>query len=429
MLTVFPKFAHLRTVTMLTGLFCATAFLTPAFADEIRADSASALTNWQAALKSFQQAGASLGEAKPDRARIELAASSTNLASPYSLMATQFATQLDSAIATSSDPKNPKRVKAVVKLCAELRAYDVAVRLQTAASSAEELADDLTYAWRLFEAGNLKAALAEYKRKLAEETVDTFADYYREQIRLAEQRAGHQTNVQFSLDLVRLHYLKGLEEKADSLSAVQELYRVLPHAADATQGVAVVEAMISRLTVLGDEPGRDAWEDKLLTDFKTQTEACANVRLERGLRAFTGKDYPKALTLLRQVCAEYPDALAYGDAQYSLALVLQQQGKFDEAVAEYGKIFPSKVRDHDLDPEKSDDCKNYRHRAALRIAECYAAKADFTQALSYAEQARDRYTFVSYCKTCLAENKAFVEGRIHELREALAKQSPAVKSN
>ena len=424
MLTKSPKFARLQIVTLLMLIVCAIALVTPAPADQARADSSSALTNWQAALRSFQKTGASIGEDKLDRARTELAAASTNLAPPYSTMATQFATRLASAIATSPDAKNPGRLKAMVKLCADLRAYDVALRLQSAASSAEELTDDLTYAWRLFEAGNTKAALTEYKHKLAEETVDTFADYYREQIRLAEQRAENLTNVQFSLDLVRLHYLKGLEEKADSLSAIQELHRVLPHARNATQAVAVVEAIISRLTDLGDENGRDAWEGKLLSDFKTQSEACASVRLERGLRAFASKDYPKALTLLRQVCAEYPDALSYGDAQYTVALALQQQGKFDEAVEEYRKIFPSKVRDYDLDPEKSDDCKNYRHRAALRISECYAAEKDFTMALSYAEQARDRYTYVSYCKNCLAENKQYLETRISELRAALGKQSP-----
>ena len=425
MLPAFKKLVRFRTLTILPLILCATVFATPAFAEQSRLAPASALTNWQVALNCFQKAGASIGENKFDRARTELAAASTKLALPYSTVAAQFVTRLDSAIAISPDPKNAKRLKATVMLCAELRAYDVAVRLQSAASSAEDLEDDLTYPWRLFEAGNTKAALIEYKRKLAEETVDTFADYYREQIRLAEQRADNRTNVHFSLDLVRFHYLKGYEENADSLSAVQELHRVLPHAVNAKEALAVVEAIISRLGSLGDELGRDAWEDRLLSEFKTQPGACANVLLERGLRAFGKKDYPQTLTLLRQVCSEYSNTLAYGDAQYTVGLALQQQEKFDEAVEEYHKIFPSNVRDYDLDPDKSDDCKNYRHRAALRISECYAAKKDFARAISYAEQAKERYVYVSYCENCLKASKAHLDNRIKELR-ALAESQPSV---
>lgn len=412
-------------VTILVVMGCAPAFVTSALAGQSPTVAVGALTNWQVALKCFQNAGASIGQDKPDQARVELTAAATNLPPPYSTMAAQLATQLGSALGPSADPKSPKRVKALMKLCAELRAYDVALRLQSATSSAEDLEDDPTYAWRLFETGQLPAALAEYQRKLAAETVENFADYYRDTIRLVEQRATNLTSVPFALQLVRLHYLKGLEEKADSLSALQELYRVLPHATQPTQGVVVVEAIISRLIHLGDDLGRDAWEDRLLSEFKSSPEACASVRLERGLRAYASKDYPKALALLRPVCAEHPDTRAYGDAQYTVALALQQQGKLAEAVAEYKKIFPSKVRDHDLDLEKSDDCKNYRHRAALRISECYATQANFAEAISYVEQARDRYLFNSYCKNCIKDNKAFLETRIAELRALLAQQSPA----
>ena len=424
MLPAPPKFSRFLMVKILLCIFCATRLVTAAPVEPSRTGRSGALTNWQAALRSFQKIGTHIGDNNFDQARTELNAASTHLAPPYDTMAATFATRLASVLATSPDLKNPARLKATIELCADLRAYDVALRLQSATSNAEDLADDPTYAWRLFESGNIKAALTEYRRKLAEETIENLADYYREQIRLVEQRANNLTNVQFSLEFVRGHYLKTYEEKADSLSAIQELNRVLPFARDAAQSVKVVEAIINRLSNLGDENGREAWEDKLLLDFKTLPQACANVHLERGLRAFAQRDFSKTLTLLRRVCAEFPDTLAWGDAQYTVALVLQQQQKFDEAMAEYQKIFPSKVRDHDLDPEKSEDCKNYRHRAAIGISECFAAKKDFAQALSYAEQARDKYKFDSFCKNCLKENKESMEIRINALRDAVAKTAP-----
>src|ERR1043165_2465419 len=181
------------------------------------ATSSPALTNWQSALISFKKAGASVAENKFAEAKVELVTASTNLATPYNVMAAQFVTNLDSISTNKADAKNPAQRKAITELCADLRAYDAALQLQSAGSSADDLADDPTYAWRLLEVGKTDAAVAEYRRKLRDEAVETFAIYFKEQIRLAEQRAANLTNAQFSLELVRNHYLKDLEQKADSL--------------------------------------------------------------------------------------------------------------------------------------------------------------------------------------------------------------------
>ena len=90
-------------------------------------------------------------------------------------------------------------------------------------------------------------------------------------------------------------------------------------------------------------------------------------------------------------------------------------------MAEYAKLFPSQVNDYALNPESSEDCKNYRFRAALRISGCYEARKDLAQALQYAELARDRYKFVSYCKTCMQDTKESLDKRIAQLKEAVAK--------
>lgn len=375
-----------------------------------------ALTNWLTARVTFQRAGAKIAEADLDPARAQLAAASTTLPAPYNALAGKFVTQLETAAKLTNSTNNPARSKALVDLCAALGAYDQALKLQAGYYNPEELQDDPAYPWRLFESGQTPAAAAEYRRRIKEEMVETFAAHYKTQLRLLNQRATNLNSAAFSLVLVKEHYLRGFEEKADIFGALQELHRVLALTKDSNDAVTVIAEIIARLNTLGDAAGRDAWEDAILTRYPQETAACANVYLDRGLRAFGIPDYATALPLFRKVCTDYSTTPAYGDAQYSLALIHQREGRFDEAIAEYQKIFPSQVRDHDLDVNKSDDCKNYRHRTALRLADCYEAKKDFAQALAYAEAARDKYLFVSYCKNCIRDNQANVARRIAELQ-------------
>jgi len=406
-----PRLHSFRAVRLAAILF--SGFTLSSFAS-------SALTNWQTARLTFQRVGAAVDEANLSPARAQLAAASTNLPAPYNAMAAKFATELEAAAKLPADKDKPARSKALVELCAALSAYDHALKLQAKFCDQEELQDDPAYAWRLFESGQTTAAIAEYRRRIKDEMVETFTAHYQEQLRLLEQRATNLNSVAFAFRLVKEHYLRGFEEKADGFGALQELYRVLPLTRNSAESVEVIAAMIQRLAQYGDEAGRDAWENRILTSFANEPAACANVHLERGMRAFGAKDYATAMTLFRKVCNEYTDTPAYGDAQYTLALVHQREGRNDEAIAEYQKIFPSKVRDHDLDVNKSDDCKNYRHRTALRISECYVAKQDLTNALSYAEAARDRYLFVSYCKNCIRDNQDSLTRRIADLKSQLA---------
>lgn len=399
----------------------------PLLAEPVPAGPSGALTNWQTALSSFKKTGAFIGQDQYASAKVELSAGATNLPTPYSNMATQFLARLESALKQAPDPGDLGRRQTLAQLCAELRAYAAALRLSAPAggdSAAAEERDEPEFAWRLFEAGDVTAALREYKRKLAEEQVDMWQSHYREQIRLLEQRPANLTNVPFALQLVREHYLKGFEEKADLFGALQELTRVLPLARNSKEGLMVHQLIIKCLVGLDDTAGRDAWEEQLLKNFKGDMEACAQVHLERGLRAMERNDLSEAMPLFRKVCSEYPDTEAYGDAQFSVGVVLQLQEKYEEAVAEFSKLFPSKVNDYALNPDSSDDCKNYRFRAALRISGCYEAKKDFGLALQYAELARDRYKFVSYCKTCMQDTSESLDKRIAQLKEAVARKTP-----
>ena len=380
-----------------------------------------ALTNWQVALDSFQKAGALLGREKIEAATRELTLAATNLPAPYAGMAARFRDQFDRLPKpASARHRSPKELLALAEFCATLHAYDAAIHLQSKAGRDAGLADDSTYAWRLWESGDLKSALAEYQRRLAGEPVDMWKDHYRKQIKLIEQRAASRTNAPLALEVVQQHYLNGYEEKADPFGALRELTHVLP-SANRPDAIAVHKLIIKLLTDLDDAAGRDAWEEQLLALCPNDAEVRGEVFLERGLRAYRRKELPEALTLYRKVCVEYPTSSAYGDAQYSIGYLLQEQQKYDEAVAEYSKLFSSSVNDYAANPEDSDDFRNYRYRAAIRISECYEAKHDLPQALKYAELARDQYKFLSYCKNCLRETQEKLTHRIEQLQAAAKK--------
>lgn len=393
----------------------ATALVTTVMAHSAFAGQSSLVT-WQIPMESFKKAGEWIGSDKYDRARTELSSDSTNFSTPYDSMAGEYLGKFDAALKIS-DPKDPRRLDKLVDLCTDLRACEAALRLQSREkTNADD--DDLASAWRLWQSGDTKAALAEYHHKLDAETVDMWREYWKEQIRLLELIHTNRNSVPVTVELVQEHLLKAFEAKPDVFGALEELTGVLPHARNPGQSLLAHQLIIKTLDSIGDQAGRTAWENKVLSDFKTNSEACARVYVARGIRAYDKKDFATATTLFHKICSEYPDTQAYGDAQYTIALILEQQQKYDEAIAEYAKLFPSKVEDYVLPTDGSNgDYKCYRFRAALGISGCYDAKGDFAHALEYVEMARDRYKYLSWCKTCMADMKQNVDTRIAQLQE------------
>ena len=419
------KFAHARLARTTVGAACLVAFFTTRVtAAEQPAESAPALTNWLAASSSFKKVGAFIGQEQYSQAKSQLSSASTNLPAPYNKLATEVLSEFDAALKLSTNHADPQRLQTLVTLCAEISAYEAAISLPArcgAKPSAEELADDPLYAWRLFGSGDTQAALAEYKRRLDKEPVEFWQDYYREQIRLLQQRPAARTNAQMAIETVKEHYLKSLEAHPDLFGALSELTRVVPHLNSAKEAIPIYQLILKCLSRLGDESGRKAWQDKFLADYNSEPEVCAMVYLDRAQRAYHQKDMNAAEALFRRVCNDYAATSLYADALYGVGLVLQDEQKYDAALTEYTKIFSSNANENLLDPESSEDYPNYRFKAALRISECYEATKDLKKALEYALMARDRYKFVSYCKDCLRNTRQNVENRVKQLEQAVNK--------
>jgi tetratricopeptide (TPR) repeat protein len=399
-------------------------FALPALSAPASPESSRALTNWLAATTSFKHVGELVADNAYTQATAQLNADTGSMPAPYGTMAAQFAFRLDSALKLSTNRDDPARLRALVELCTDLRAHKGALRLLLPPGTnapSEDVLEEGLYAWRLLESGDTKAALAEYQRRLSKDEVEIWQNYYKEQIRLIKERPANLTNAQFAIEVVKERYMKGLETQADLFGSLIELTRVLPFAKNPKDAIAVYQNILKCLEGLGDELGKDEWQDKFFNEYKSDPEVCVSVYLDRGKKAYYKKDLPGAQSFYKKVSVEYPDSKFWGDGQYGLGLVLQEQQKYDEAIAEYAKIFPSKVDDYFSNQESSEDGANYRFKAAVRISECWEAKKDFSKALEYMLQARDKYKFVSYCKDCLRDTRENVERRVKNLQEAAKK--------
>src|SRR5437867_10612722 len=112
-LTIITRMVIERSVKKIVAAGLAAFWLMlPAQAGQIPPNAVPALTNWQAATWRFQRAGAFVGEDKYALAKAELSAGTTNLAAPYRTMASQFLTQLDSALQLSTNRNEPHRLQA-----------------------------------------------------------------------------------------------------------------------------------------------------------------------------------------------------------------------------------------------------------------------------------------------------------------------------
>jgi hypothetical protein len=370
---------------------------------------------WQRAAAAFKSAGEFIGADNLLQVKAELAAA-TSLPAPYNQMAASYLEKLDAAVQLSTNRQDRARTRALVQLCDSLRAHRAGLYL----TSADREFDSL-YAWRLIETGETKAGLEEYRRKLSDEIVEIWQEYYREQIALIEKHAANQTNAALVVELVRKRYLKGLEAPADLFSALTVLTGVLPHAGKSPDAVPVYQLILKCLSGLSDEVGREAWQDKFLGEFKSDPEVVAEIYCDRAMKAYAKKDWQRSQALFQQVCTEFAKSSSYGNAQYGLGLVFQEQKKCDQAIVEFAKLFSSKVNDMAIDPANSEDYANYRFRAALRISECYESKNDPQRALEYALIARDKYKFVSFCKNCMRETHQNVQNRVERLQAGAKK--------
>lgn len=78
-----------------------------------------------------------------------------------------------------------------------------------------------------------------------------------------------------------------------------------------------------------------------------------------------------------------------------------------------------KVDDKEAGGDIMEAYRNYRHRACLEIAECYEAQKDYVTALTYAEVARDKHKYQSWCGTWAQGARRALDEYIEKLKAKL----------
>jgi tetratricopeptide (TPR) repeat protein len=230
------------------------------------------------------------------------------------------------------------------------------------------------------------------------------------------QRQAHQGDVAFFLE----DYSCGTYGSWDELEVLKKL---IPLIKTKQQKLEIYRNTISCLDGFGDAAGRDAWEAKILEDFKLDQDACGAVYAKKAERAYKDENRDLALSLYQKVCSEYPKSESFGISQFNVGTILQEQGKYSAAIEEYLKLFPSAVNDEDSTGNIMSPYRNYRNSAAKGIAKCYEAKKDFASALIWVDQARVKYSVRTFCGTCAASETTSTDKWMQELRDKIAKSS------
>src|SRR5205823_3902911 len=135
--------------------------------------------------------------------------------------------------------------------------------------------------------------------------------YFQKQIRLLQQLSATPPNPQLAIEAAKEHYLKGVEAHADLFGALSELTRVLPYVKTAKEAIPVYQLILKCFSGLGDESGRDAWQDKFLAEYNSEPEVCARVYVDRGQKAHHRKDMNASEAFFRRVSSDYTNTTVY----------------------------------------------------------------------------------------------------------------------
>lgn len=378
-----------------------------------------ALWTWEHALGQFQRAGALIGCGEYSNAKALLSDCARKFPRPYSNMAAERRDDIDYAL-RNEGLEGYYRFGSLGETCLRLHGHREAAELSLQAIKAhpkDHHDHGRRIAWCLVESGATEKGLSEYRKSLAKAKASDWQSYYKMQIQLLTERPQRMNDVQFAIDYIRKRYLKGFDVRKDYLGALRETKRVLPCAENEKERLSLYHLFIECLSELGDDRGRHAWEEKLLKDFQAEPETCASVYVSRGERAYRAKKLDEALLNYRKASRDYPNSRTYGIAQYNVGIILKEQQRYEEAITELDKLFLSRVDDRDAGAHIMQAYRNYRHNAALRISECYEAKKDFARALEYAVLANNKYSYHSWCGTCLDSAEKALSKRITRLQE------------
>ena len=171
---------------------------------------------------------------------------------------------------------------------------------------------------------------------------------------------------------------------------------------------------------LADLVSAEDWIATLAADVPADTELVADCRLALAV-AYAGRcARAEAVARYRAILAAYPNSRSWGNAQFNLAVLLEQSGDLAGAIRAFEAILAREVA---ASPGGSlmETHFNPTHEAAERISTCYVRLGKLEQALAYARRAQ-ALPFVTWCGTCAESERASDTARVERLAKLLEKR-------
>jgi tetratricopeptide (TPR) repeat protein len=134
--------------------------------------------------------------------------------------------------------------------------------------------------------------------------------------------------------------------------------------------------------------------------------------LEEGNKAYEAGDFSKAEARWAKIRACGRGSADWPKAVFNLGLLENRRKNFRQAIAYFDEVIQSHPNDKEPGGNIMETNRNYSHRSALAISECYEAMGAYRMALRYARLAKTTYPFYSWCGTCLQSENLAVNKRI-----------------
>ncbi|MBI4232650.1 HEAT repeat domain-containing protein, partial [Candidatus Peregrinibacteria bacterium] len=255
----------------------------------------------------------------------------------------------------------------------------------------------------LLESGKIYEAICAYAKLVTNPS--QVGGYSKEQIEIAKKLQEKPSDFATRMEYVKKHFYSEIApDFRNPDGALRELDYILTGIVkNNDEKLTVYKMMIYTLGALGKQAEKTAWEDKLLAEFETNADSCAEIILQRGCKAYSEKNFEEALKKFRMVCDKYPNSKSYGGAQFNVGVTLNKLGRNEESISELKKLLGSNVNDRDPSPDIMAMFRNYRPNAARLIASIYFKIGKYKEALEAMTDAQKHYPMWNGCGNCQAQ--------------------------
>ena len=145
---------------------------------------------------------------------------------------------------------------------------------------------------------------------------------------------------------------------------------------------------------------------------QVQTKDAVARLLEVGNAAYNAGDFATAEASWVEIRACARGTADWPKAVFNLGILENRRKNLRQAIAYFDEVLQSHPNDKEPGANLMETNRNYSHRSALAISQCYEAMGAYRLALRYARQAKTKYPFYSWCGTCLQSENFAVDKRI-----------------